>query len=606
MKGLKAIFLGILVATFIFLYHFSNYSFNDLFFKPSIRKNGNHEDSRLINYAPNYQYMINNNLAQYSSYVIIDKDSRNKTIYTIEGFVQLNLKYVKKFGTKKDFLCLVKFLNNINETIELEVTHWPKFKWDYNRKIICSIKIDKTTDLNNLLVAIIWKNDYKKDLKINKFINSLNKLKEKQVSLPYSLIKFQKPTIIHALQERLPSVSFCVHYTYAIPPQLFNWIDFHLSIGVGEIMLYDSLEDKSLTKSIKEHYGSDKRLTIMPYNISLSDICDDSILFKQYTEQSCPKVLRKFLTESCKQFYNDKFRKRFEWRRPQEQLSVNDCFTVLSKKHEFIGYYDFDEFVYPRTMDNLKDFYENKTFYKCDDDHSRICSLKPFENNFKVQRSDNPANNYLYNYLHSIIEENRNGRDLQLLGSIRFLHAAVLIPNHVEKKLLTDLGTIIERIEMDKNNSIVFPLSLYLSEEPYTRGHRFLIEKDDVNYIKYLYKAYNSFFPCVYKKYLNNINQIDSSLVRYLYYITEFNERWPKEIHYYKNVKSIWNHWVIETDKNAWSFTPSPENGHFLPHYRADIAAIYKKNYNATIRKLNVDFEYSFYLLKKYTNFCKV
>ena len=43
--------------------------------------------------------------------------------------------------------------------------------------------------------------------------------------------------------------------------------------------------------------------------------------------------------------------------------------------------------------------------------------------------------NYFYNYLQSLIEKQRNGRDVEKLGSIGFSHAAYLNPDHLEKKL---------------------------------------------------------------------------------------------------------------------------------------------------------------------------
>jgi hypothetical protein len=53
----------------------------------------------------NNQYIINNNLAQYSAYLIVDQNS-----VTIEVFVHLNRKYVnyEHFGSKENFTCVLK------------------------------------------------------------------------------------------------------------------------------------------------------------------------------------------------------------------------------------------------------------------------------------------------------------------------------------------------------------------------------------------------------------------------------------------------------------------------------------------------------------------
>ena len=575
----------------------------------------NQEDF-LNDYNQNYEYLVNNNLAQYSSYIIIDKNDQNDTIYTIEVFVQLNVKRVKKYGSMDNFTFVIKFLGNkhhLEEIVELKPTFSPVFHWNYNMKFILNFTYPykRFFYINRMLVAVIWKYDFDKNLDIYNFTKTLNISEApNQTTLPYSLIKFQRPTIINVMQPRLPSVSFCIHYTYEIPAQIFNWIDFHFSFGVNEIMIYDPLNDKSLTKILRDKYGNDKRLTILPYNITIDDICSYRALFKQYKQIILSDKLKDFLNKSCHEYYKTKFSERVTERRHHEQLTVNDCLTVLNKKHEFIGYYDLDEFVFPRSFDSIKDFYEKKSSYTCDK-RKLICALHPFTNRFKPKRLDASKRNYYYNYLNSIIEKNLNKRDINNLGSIRFLHASVIIPNSAEKRLMNELKNIIERIDKNKKNltSLLFPLGIYLSEPPFKNGHVFEIQKEDIDYIKYLYKIYKGFIPCAYQKYLNKTNKLDPSMVRYLYYVTEFVERWPKEIHYYKHVKSIYNHWALDKDNKAWSFTPSATDGHFLPHFRKNIDVIwtnFRNNFTSSIRNLNFDFEYMFYLLKHYTNFCEI
>ena len=77
-----------------------------------------------------------------------------------------------------------------------------------------------------------------------------------------------------------------------------------------------------------------------------------------------------------------------------------------------------------------------------------------------------------------------------------------------------------------------------------------------------------------------------------------------KAIHYYKNVKSLFVHFAQDYNQDSWSFSPSAYNGHFLTHYRK-IPKEKRKNFTGTIRKLNIDFEYLFFLLKNFTKFCE-
>ena len=127
-----------------------------------------------------------------------------------------------------------------------------------------------------------------------------------------------------------------------------------------------------------------------------------------------------------------------------------------------------------------------------------------------------------------------------------------------------------------------------------------------MDHLKYLSKTYKNLIPKLYNEYLTNITKFDRTLVRYFYYITEINERMGKGIHYYKNVKSLFIHYAQEVESGTWSLTPSALNGHFLAHFRNDVSDMYNKNFVSSIRKLNLDLEYVFFLLKKLTNFCNI
>ena len=71
-----------------------------------------------------------------------------------------------------------------------------------------------------------------------------------------------------------------------------------------------------------------------------------------------------------------------------------------------------------------------------------------------------------------------------------------------------------------------------LSASPYTHGHTFIIEENDVPYVQYLYDSYTNFISCIYDNYLNKITKTDQNWIRYFYYTAESNERGSKVIHY--------------------------------------------------------------------------
>ena len=563
MKNFWNIFFVLLLISLATLFLLSNKIFIS-FSKPA-------KSNEASNFGVNNEYVINNNIAQYSSYIIVSKDEET---YRVETLVKLNNKRVENFGGKENFTCFLKRIDNSEIIANLEAYDSPKFTSNSNKKLLFRLKPELVANilLENIAVAVIWKNDF--------YNESYN---HKNLKLPYFLIKFQIPKIVYSQEPRLPSVGFCVHYTYAIPPQLLNWIDHHLSFGVQEIMIYDATENKTLTTLLRNNYDeNDNRIQIRPYNIGINDLCNEKNIFER---QNLTFKMKSRLMDSCEFFYNNEFKEKVAWRDRHEKITVNDCFTVLSQKYEFIGHYDLDEFVYPRSMHPVKDFYEKDAQFTCNSRES-ICETTPFAKNYKKN------SNYFYNYINSLIEIYRNKRDRNTLGSIIFPHALTIMPNdETEKVLINDLQILVQ--ETAKNKT--FPLKVYYN------GHTFTIEQSDVDYIKYLSKTYNNLVSCAHKDYLQNISQVDKSIVRSLYYITERKQRWGKAIHYYKNIKIVWVHSASDAVKGAWTINPSPIDGHFLPHYRK---AFGKSSFTGSIRKLNIDFEYLFFLLKNYTNFC--
>ena len=48
--------------------------------------------SKNVDYTPNYKYMVNNNIVQYSLYIIIDREEINNLTYTIVALILYNYK----------------------------------------------------------------------------------------------------------------------------------------------------------------------------------------------------------------------------------------------------------------------------------------------------------------------------------------------------------------------------------------------------------------------------------------------------------------------------------------------------------------------------------
>ena len=244
-------------------------------------------------------------------------------------------------------------------------------------------------------------------------------------------------------------------------------------------------------------------------------------------------------------FFENEFKQFYDGRQKHEQITSNDCLTHMSKTHEFVSYYDLDEFVFPRTL-NITATPE----FKCNDKNS-VCFAKPFQW---------PKNSY-YSYLDKLIEKFRNGREREKLTSIIFEHAVYLIQNEYVDKIFNDLDSIIKAL------SNKYPIILTFGKSPYT--HAFIIEENDLEYIKYLYTGYYNFSKCLFKSVNNSVNSL---FQRFVYFRTEPEQRWPKCIHYTKNVFSVFPHYATHVNHGTWEFTPSYLDGDFLAHFRNELS----------------------------------
>ena len=534
------------------------------------------------NFSENHEYIYNNNIAQYSSYIIAEQIERNLYSYRIEALIVRSRKNINIFKNK-DFACILKYSKNSKwEIVQINIDE--SFLSHYNETKKVSFKLNLNLfksyledpldfEVNCIVLAVIKKSDFNiKDSPAK--TNDKNELKESLV-LPLSVITYQKPTIIKTNEPRLPSVGLCVQQTYQISSflGLQNWIDYHLAFGIGDIRFYDAIENKSLTRFIESTYGKNEKLTVLPY--------------KKKIEKS-----------KMSDYQKSRFDREIFIR--ADDITSNDCLTVLRYKHEFVAHYDLDEFIFPRSLDNYKGFHEKQIYNRCENKNS-ICSLNQIDSKF---------NNYFYDYLNSLIERERNGRDREKLRSIDFRRTIAL--KHSDKKtilIMKDLKRLIQTIDSNQVHS--YPLELFIRMNKEKKfGYKYLIKENDIEYIKHVYKSYESLESCDSKRYLNDLTRnntvIDHNLVRFLYFVTEYGftkHKNFKKIHYSKNVNTLFTHWAVDYEADTWTFIPSPENGHILHHFREQFKESHE-NFTDSIRLLNIDYEYLIFVLKKYSNFC--
>jgi hypothetical protein len=449
-------------------------------------------------------------------------------------------------------------------------------------------------DVKKIVVAVIIKKDFNKTISMNEFIGSFesNEKLPKHLQLPYDSILFQQPTMINAQEPRIPAVGLCIHHTWTISSDsvIIDWIKLQLSFGIAEIRLYDGTKFKNLTKIVTEKFGKENsRLTVLPY--------DKFEILENYAESLFNGVLTKTIPIKLKIILLKRQQDIFSRGliTSADHITLNDCFTNFRLKYEFIAHYDLDELLLPRVFDNNQ-FFENKQVYTCSESSSEVCSTNPF-------KISSIGNNHMYEYIKSLIEKESNGRNIDKLASINFRRTLTFKPKEeIEVKLINDLGNIIDN---SLKNSIKFPAEVFVQTDHLKKyGQKFIIQKEDIDYIKFFYKTYKRFFSCVDDKYLSSIkSNFSSSFVRYLFYHQKEKEYKPKKVHYYKNVYSVFTHWAVDFENDTWDLMPSPDSGHLVHHFR-DKLEIKHKNFTEPIRIIGFDFEYTFLMLKNFTNFC--
>ena len=539
-------------------------------------------------YVSNHNYLINNNLAQYSSYLIEDQINGDGEIRA-EVFVQFKFKYKLNYENNDDFRCLVKLIQHQSEeVIELQPAYVPRFYWNLNKKFIFKFKKENFVNkydfnLQNIRLAVIRVKDFNKTIDYNQLMASIDSFNfTKLVVLPYFLINYQIPTILTVVEPKLQSVAFCVHYTYSISKsKLKYWIDNHFLFGVSEILFYDATDGSMLTEYLDSL--NDQRLSVKPYRIELSSFCKYMFGYEYSLK------LNEFLLKLCEEFYKNGFREKIKWRAKHDQLTSNDCFTQLSQKYEIIGYTDLDEYIFPRAI-STKNSYDHRSI-NCSSD---FCSLKPFEHS---------KNKNLYNYFKELVNTFAGTKDATKINSIYFSHAAFITSNNVEEQIMADLSSLLNQIA---NSSYYnYPYRLYLSDPPSTDKHTFLIEgPDDVNYLKYLNRGYKELALCALRNFIENKTfEINKSMLRFLFFTTEGQHRLGKSVHFSKNVKTIFLHDVEESENQTWQLVIPANSGHYVSHFRETLN-FFTGNFNSSIRNLNIDFEYLFNIIKKHTNYC--
>jgi hypothetical protein len=258
----------------------------------------------------NFEWMPNNNVIQYSSYVLRNKSLKNNLL--VRSIIIVNRERIgdELFKNSK-FTCILK---SIKKEILIEIPANKIFTLIHNRpkKIYCNFTQFNSISINDVSIAIVRQGDFSKIISSNWTIT-------KNI-LPFSMINFQKPQIVNLPEKKIKNVAICTQFCYNLPSMIPEWIKLHEKLNVSLIILYDSTLDNGLTKLVNEN-NLNKIVEVRPYFLRINLTCrtDQFEKDKNYDEieaynQLCVSFVSNILFD----------RARFHTRLIHDDMSSND------------------------------------------------------------------------------------------------------------------------------------------------------------------------------------------------------------------------------------------------------------------------------------------
>ena len=247
MSIIKVIFFNAIITTLIFTIYWKfseNFTQGKYAFLTESIKNETLTNPQRIAVTKNNYYLLNNNVAQYSSYLVF-VTSENYRIETLIVSNNNGLRYVdSNYDLIENYICVLKYIKNIDyqEIIELDITKSSRIEHNITKKLIFNLDLKKfqtyledpeVFDVNKIVVAVIINKDFNKTISMNEFIEYFesNEKLQKHLQLPYASTLFQQPTMINAQEPHIPAVGLFIHNTWTISSDsvIIDWIKLQLS-----------------------------------------------------------------------------------------------------------------------------------------------------------------------------------------------------------------------------------------------------------------------------------------------------------------------------------------------------------------------------------------
>lgn len=527
----------------------SLFRYRDRFiYKPNRIPSDNEENN-----FPTKEWIVNGIVTQYSSLISLNESNHLE----IESLVFVNINRKDENLLNETLQCLIKkddVYMVLNQT-ELHGIRIMPTKYGLRRlwRVRCVLnETEHNFNLENFYVSIIDSRDHPK-------------LVEK-----FNLFLFHKPEFFSRIVPKIKSVANCVHMINNLDEhklqKLLNWIKIQKEIGLHKIKLYFHLVPREIIDKVLKQ--NENFIEIVNHKTNFSDVCKWQI--KKLEENPNSEDYNrtyKYCAESFKKFFDlqDLYVKN-----SHERVCSNDCYSNFKYVYEYVGNYDFDEFIFPRNFS--KNYFLNLTL----NSKAKCRSVR------EVAQKQSQINYDLYSYIKKL--QNVYGKNIAY-----FQFENVLLLNEYPK--------IVKRIlEIDQNLSWIISSNTtnftnLLKYEINNTAISYKIDlKKDLNFLK-SFKNFGYYIKCLNSSIRQNayLNYKWNNL-----YGTVVNNREGKSI-FNTNFTESYNQHFADAVKPKTKRAKIPIDVGYVSHFRDEdhkVTSTYPVHY------LTIDIEYYNFLYR--------
>jgi hypothetical protein len=523
------------------------------------------EDVGYLNTRLNHEWILNNNIMQYSSYIIYKSDSKA----LIESLI-----IPIKQASMMPFKCVLKYPNGslrLYDAIQaypiVESVNYPEgHSKTTTYHVKCEIADYALFDDKNKqsLVAIIDGSE---------FDFTKNESDLRSMRLSFTSLKYQLPTYIDARQPKKKATAHCIHMLYDLEfngnaDGLAQFFDILIDLKINEIKMYIYRHHSLVDLNLMRNY---KFLSVVHHDAVHHRVCQLEI----YNLKRAPNSeLFKYSYDQCMLGFR-KFFQIIEVARVKaihDKLNTNDCYINFRHLYEIVTNYDYDEFIWPRVsmLGQLQTVYDNMT-----GDLKSMCGYRP------------PRVLDAYDYESSLLKRHSN------TGSLRLEHVAMIDFSVNLDQFFNDLEQAISNnVNMGSNMRIIS-----YKESGY--DVKFTVADSELAYAKQLVQYY----------------KIVRKMSEYLAKVSKLRKNLNRAVALYAPVrlgKSIFDTDRCDLINAHGAETPKSTSLQvtfgFVSHFREFYGGFLPiKNRKTSITRLYIDMEYYHYFFKKFANInCKI